>query len=67
MYLSKGTTMKEPNIYFDFTLMTGTFSISLFATPKWTLLDIRFSTRANQIIVFNKELYFKYKGIKDDV
>ena len=53
--------MKEPNIYFDLTAMTGCFNLSLFVFPKWCFLDIRFSKQVNQIVLFNKELYFKYK------
>lgn len=53
--------MKEPNIYVDLTVMTGLFNLSLFVFPKWCFLDIRFSKQVNQIILFNRELYFKYK------
>lgn len=53
--------MKEPNIYLDVTVMTGRVSLSLFVFPKWCFLDIRFSKQVNQIVLFNKELYFKYK------
>ena len=53
--------MKEPNIYFDLTAMTGCFNLSLFVFPKWCFLDMRFSKQVNQIVLFNKELYFKYK------
>lgn len=54
--------MKYPNIYLDITVMSGCFAISLLAFPKWCLLDIRFSDNVNQIVLFNTELYFKYKG-----
>ena len=56
--------MKNPNIYFDFTIMDGCFNFSLFSSPKWKLLDIRFSIEVNQIVLFNKELYFNFKSKK---
>lgn len=56
--------MKEPNIYFDMTIMSGCVNLTLFCFPRWCLFDIRFSNDANQIVLFNKELYFKYKSNK---
>ena len=58
--------MKKPNIYFDLTIMTGCFNLSLFVFPKWCFLDIRFSKPVNQIVLFNRELYFKYKAEQKD-
>ena len=59
--------MKEPNIYFDLTVMTGCFNLSLFVFPNWCFLDIRFSKQVNQIVLFNRDLYFKYKPEQKDV
>lgn len=59
--------MKEPNIYCDLTVMTGCLNLSLFVFQKWCFLDIRFSKQVNQIVLFNTELYFKYKPEQKDV
>lgn len=59
--------MNNPNIYFNLTVMTGRFNLSLFVFPKWCFLDIRLSKQVNQIVLFNRELYFKYKVKQKDV
>ena len=58
--------MKLDNIYFDFTIATGMFNFTLFCFPKWVLLDIRFTRPITQIVLFNQELYFKYKGGRNE-
>lgn len=53
---------ENPIIYFDCTAMTGLFNFTIFASPKYTFLDIRFSDKVNQIVLFGKEIYFKWKS-----
>lgn len=52
----------NPTIYFDCTVMTGQFNFTIFASPKWIFLDIRFNDKVNQIVLFGKEVYFKWKS-----
>lgn len=56
--------MKFDNIYFDCTIATGMVNFTLLCFPRWVLLDIRFTRPVTQIVLFNRELYFKYKAGK---
>lgn len=56
---------KDPNIYIDFTIMTGMYNFTLFCFRKFVFLDIRFSPQVNQIVFCNWELLFRWKGTKE--